>query len=35
MLECVKTQGKCPVCLQKITVDDIIQFDKERSKKKK
>ena len=35
MQEWVKTQGKCPVCIQKITVDDIIQFDKETNKKKK
>ena len=33
--EWVKTQGKCPVCLQKISVDDIIQYEQEKSKKNK
>lgn len=35
MQEWVKTRGKCPVCLQKITLDDIIKFDKKMSKKNK
>ena len=33
MLEWVKTQGKCPVCLQKLSVKDIVQIEGESSKK--